>query len=92
MKQKTARVTKKDIIMLVAGKLGKNNGTFTIEQLVVGCWEQNKPMFGLAGYEQLYPNNNKVLTEMMGESGLVRQNKLVRISTGVYRLGRASIG
>ena len=35
-------------------------GTFTLSQLVIGCWELDPPAFGLEGFEGLHPDVNKV--------------------------------
>lgn len=79
------KVTKNDILLLVASKLPQ---PFPVEALTVAAWEFDKNKFGLAGYEQQYPHHNAVLCAIMGSNGLVKQGKLVRVSPGHYKVAK----
>ncbi len=76
------KVTKKDIILLVATKL---NQPFTEEELVVAVWEMDKEKFGLKGYKQQYPDNNTIRACLMGQDGLVDKGKIIKVGQKQYR-------
>lgn len=74
--------------ILSAAKLLTSQGllTFTAEQLVVTSWQHNKKLLGLRGYEEEHPDNNKVLSYVMGERGLHNQGFLDKVRPKVYAL------
>jgi hypothetical protein len=78
----SVKLTKNDLILLAAKKLPQ---PFTTEDLVVASWQLDKTKFGLDGFTDQYPNNNKVLVCLMGAKGLVKQGRLTKVSNGRYR-------
>lgn len=65
---------------------------FAAEALVVRAWKDNREAFGLAGFEHLYPDANKVLYNLMGARGLVSRGWFVQREKGkkLYELSRQS--
>ncbi len=72
-------------ILLAAYALDKKGQTsFTAEDLVVNAWKQFGATFGLKGYEEKFPDSNKVLSSIMGERGLARRGWLMKIGQKQY--------
>jgi hypothetical protein len=77
-------------ILRAAGRLsGKDLKEFSLSDLVVECWKAAPAVFGLAGYADRHPDNNKVSSSLMGERGLTTRGYLERPRPGIYRLTRA---
>jgi hypothetical protein len=76
-------------ILLAAFGLEEQGQTpFTAEALVVAAWEKYSQAFGLKGFEDRYPDSNKVLTALMGEKGLARRGWLHKAGQKLYNLTR----
>lgn len=61
--------------------------SFTAEELLVRAWEVDKNAWGLRGFEQLYPDPEKMNKELERRStSLVRTRMLIRVSPLIYRL------
>jgi hypothetical protein len=72
--------TQQQLIMEAARGLSRaGHHLFTYEQLVVEAWRVSPLVFGLAGYEENYPNANKVLSNVHGKKGLVARGLLARL-------------
>ncbi len=72
-------------ILLAAFSLDKKGQTsFTAEDLVVTSWKQFAGTFGLRGYEDKFPDSNKVLSSIMGERGLARRGWLMKTGQKQY--------
>jgi hypothetical protein len=71
------------IIRVVYGTTGE----FTIEDLIVLVWEKNKQQFGLEGYEEKYPDSQKVKCVVYGNRGLARSGYLVKTGRRTYVKG-----
>jgi hypothetical protein len=72
-----------DIIMFAAKKLPQ---PFSVEDLVVEAWKLDKEKIGLDGFKQFYPNNNKILSALMGKKGLYNGGKLVKLGKGMLQI------
>jgi hypothetical protein len=76
------KLTKAEVIMFAAKRLTQ---PFSVEDLVVEAWKLDKEKFGLSGFEQQYPSNNKVYVVLMGKKGLY-QDKIERVGQGMLRV------
>jgi hypothetical protein len=76
-------------ILLAADQLEQQGNTpFTAEAITVAVWKKFPNTFGLKGFIDLYPDNNKVLSSLMGEKGLARRGWLVKTGQKMYALTR----
>jgi hypothetical protein len=76
-------------ILLVACQLEEaGQSPFSAEALIVGVWQKYPRTFGLKGYEEQYPDSNKVLSGIMGEKGLPRRGWLAKVGQKLYTLTR----
>lgn len=80
-------MTTVEIILLAAHELEEGGRSpFTAEELVVKAWEKDKGLFGLQGYAELYPDSNRILTNIMGNKGLKGRGWVERVGEKLYRL------
>jgi hypothetical protein len=76
-------------ILLAAAALEEQGQTpFSAEALIVNAWRQYPQAFGLKGFEELYPDSNKVLAGIMGEKGLPRRGWMTKVGQKLYSLTR----
>jgi hypothetical protein len=76
-------------ILLAAEQLDKTGQSpFSAEALTVAAWQKFPKTFGLKGYADLHPDNNKILAAIMGEKGLARRGWLVKMGQKLYALTR----
>lgn len=76
-------------ILLAAEYLDKQGQSpFSAEALAVASWQKFPKTFGLKGYSEQYPDNNKILCSIMGEKGLARRGWLVKMGQKMYGLTR----
>ena len=76
-------------ILLAAAHLeGMGQSPFSAEALIVSAWQKYPKTFGLKGFEEQYPDSNKVLAGIMGEKGLPRRGWLVKVGQKLYNLTR----
>lgn len=59
---------------------------FSAEALIVVSWQKFPRTFGLKGYDEQYPDSNKVLASIMGEKGLARRGWLLKMGQKLYSL------
>src|SRR5262249_24478881 len=59
---------------------------FSAEALIVTVWQKYPRTFGLKGYDEQYPDSNKVLASIMGEKGLTRRGWLSKPGQKLYAL------
>ena len=83
----TKPLTNYEKILLVAAGLDQKDECFSAEALVVACWESDKQTFGLRGYEQQYPDSNRILSYLMGKLRLVDRGWLDRAGPKLYCIG-----
>ena len=76
-------LTRPEIILTAASKLSDE---FTESELVVAAWEFDRKVFGLEGFENEHPAENKVLANLMGVKGLVQKGLLKRTGRKKYRI------
>ncbi len=57
---------------------------FTLEDLVVRCHKDDPQVFGLAGYEDLHPDSNRVSAALAGKRGIVSKGWLVKVGNKLY--------
>jgi len=78
---------------------GDLDKTFTSEDLLVAAWKRDRFAFGLRGYEQEFPDNDKVRKELdsrgarqgSASTGLVSSGFLLRVRERMYRLTPAGL-
>jgi hypothetical protein len=76
-------------ILLAASGLEEDGQTsFHAEALVVAAWRKYPRTFGLKGFEEEFPDSNKVLSSLMGEKGLVKRGWLLKVGQKLYSLTR----
>lgn len=84
-----ADLTVSQKIILAAHRLEEQGQTpFTSEALTVASWKESKQTFGLKGYAEEYPDNNRVLACIMGERGLAKRGWLVKVGPKLYSLSK----
>jgi hypothetical protein len=84
-----AECTLPEKILLAAFGLEELGQTpFTAEALIVSAWQKYPQTFGLKGYEEQFPDSNKVLSGIMGEKGLPRRGWLAKVGQKLYSLTR----
>lgn len=62
---------------------------FGINELVVAAWKAYPDTFGLSGFIDQYPDNNKVASAMAGKKGLVARGWFDQMATKRYSLSIA---
>lgn len=76
-------------ILLAASHLEDlGQSPFSAEALIVAAWQKYPKTFGLKGFEDCYPDSNKVLAGIMGEKGLPRRGWMVKVGQKLYTLTR----
>jgi hypothetical protein len=76
-------------ILLAASSLEEQGQSpFSAEALIVSAWQKYPRTFGLKGYEEHYPDSNKVLAGIMGEKGLPGRGWMVKVGQKQYALTR----
>lgn len=84
-----ADFTAPEKILLAASQLeNKGQSPFSAEALIVASWKENQRTFGLKGYEEQYPDSNKVLSCIMGVKGLAGRGWLSKMGQKLYTLSR----
>lgn len=74
-------------ILLAAFQLEEQGQSpFSAEALIVAAWQKYPRTFGLKGYDEQYPDSNKVLASIMGEKGLARRGWLLKMGQKLYSL------
>lgn len=90
-----AQLTARQKLLLAAASL-EDSGVkpFTAEAWTVQAWKDNRPKFGLKGFENVYPCSNSTFTNFMGERGLAHDKYVKRVGPRLYELtelGRAEV-
>jgi hypothetical protein len=76
-------------ILLAASHLEEQGQTpFSAEALIVSAWQKYPRTFGLKGYEEQYPDSNKVLAGITGERGLPNRGWMAKVGQKQYSLSR----
>ncbi|MFQ3649276.1 MAG: hypothetical protein SNJ75_03005 [Gemmataceae bacterium] len=76
-------------LLLAASHLEEAGQTpFSAEALIVSAWQKYPRAFGLKGYEDKYPDSNRVLAQIMGEKGLPNRGWMVKVGQKMYSLTR----
>jgi hypothetical protein len=84
-----AECTLPEKILLAAHALEEQGQTpFSAEALIVSAWQKYPKTFGLKGYEEQYPDSNKVLSGIMGVKGLPHRGWLAKVGQKRYTLTR----
>jgi hypothetical protein len=76
------------ILLAAFGLEEAGQSPFSAEALIVGAWQKYPRTFGLKGYDDKYPDSNKVLASIMGEKGLARRGWLAKMGQKLYSLTR----
>jgi hypothetical protein len=76
-------------ILLAASHLEEQGQSpFSAEALIVTAWQKYPRTFGLKGYEEQYPDSNKVLAGITGERGLPNRGWMAKVGQKTYSLTR----
>lgn len=76
-------------ILIAASQLEEaGQAPFSAEALIVSAWRKYPRTFGLKGFEEQYPDSNKVLSGIMGEKGLPNRGWMVKVGQKLYSLTR----
>lgn len=76
-------------ILLAASTLeDRGQSPFSAEALIVSAWQKYPRTFGLKGFEEQYPDSNKVLAMIMGEKGLPGRGWMAKVGQKQYALTR----
>jgi hypothetical protein len=87
----------KDQVLLAALACSGGNfdQTFTSEDLLVRAWKAEKPAWGLRGYEEEYPDADKIHKELDGRGaankGIIGLGYVERVHNRVYRITPAGL-
>jgi hypothetical protein len=82
-----AECTVPEKILLASFQLEEQGQSpFSAEALIVAAWQKYPRTFGLKGYDDQYPDSNKVLASIMGEKGLARRGWLLKVGQKLYSL------
>jgi hypothetical protein len=76
------------ILLAAAALEGQGQTPFAAEALIVAAWQKYPHTFGLKGFEEQYPDSNKVLSSLMGEKGLAKRGWLLKAGQKQYALTR----
>src|ERR1700733_5140009 len=87
----TEKLTVPQKLLLAALEARKKSATFTAEDLIVQAWKLYPDTFGLSGYGDLYPDSNRVLTNIMGTKGMRGKGWLRKVGEKQYRLTSAGL-
>lgn len=68
---------------MCAGDSGRH---FTAEELAVAAWQDDKSTFGLRGYEDTYPDSNKLFKSIDSKGGLVAKGMIAKVGDRTFRL------
>lgn len=81
-------LTLTDYVLLASLKIteGSIEKTFTAEELLVEVWKMTPGVFGLRGFEQSYPDSNKLYTKIDGKDGLVRRGVFAKVGERTLQL------
>jgi hypothetical protein len=81
--------TASEKILLAAFQLEeRGQSPFSAENLIVASWQEYPRTFGLKGYDEQFPDSNRVLSCIMGEKGLTRRGWLAKMGQKMYSLTR----
>lgn len=84
-----ANCTLPEKILLAASLLEESGQSpFSAEALIVNAWRRYPRTFGLKGFEEQFPDSNKVLAGIMGEKGLPRRGWMTKVGQKLYALTR----
>jgi hypothetical protein len=70
-------------VNLSGGSLERN---FTAEELSVVAWRRDKTTFGLRGYENEYPDSNKLFKSIDSQLGLVVKGFITKVGDRTFQL------
>ena len=85
------KLTVPEKLLLSALAARKKAPTFSAEDLVVQAWRLYPDTFGLSGYANLYPDSNRVFTNIMGTKGMRGKGWLRKVGEKQYRLTPAGL-
>src|SRR5437879_1547981 len=84
-----AEFTASEKILLAAHHLEERGmSPFSAENLIVAAWQEYPRTFGLKGYDEQFPDSNRVLSCIMGEKGLTKRGWLAKMGHKMYSLTR----
>jgi hypothetical protein len=84
-----AEFTASEKILLAAYQLEeRGQSPFSAENLIVAAWQEYPRTFGLKGYDEQFPDSNRVLSCIMGEKGLAKRGWLAKMGQKMYSLTR----
>jgi len=70
---------------------GDSGRTFTAEELAVAAWREDKTSFGLRGYENEYPDSNKLFKSIDSKGGLVAKGLIVKVGDRTFQISGGGV-
>jgi hypothetical protein len=83
-----AELTVRQKILVSAVALGEEIDAFSVEDLIVRCWNLFPEAFSLRGYFAKHPDSNRVLAKLSGADGLCGLGWLEHTDQRMYRVTR----
>lgn len=65
---------------------GSDTATFTAEALAVQAWKMDRNAFGLRGFENEYPDSNKIFKSIDSKGGLVAKALIAKVGDRTFRV------
>jgi hypothetical protein len=65
---------------------GSDAATFTAETLAVQAWMMDRNAFGLRGFENEYPDSNKIFKSIDSKGGLVSKALIAKVGDRTFRV------
>ena len=83
-----AELTVRQKILVSAVAIGDELDAFSVEDLIVRCWNMFPEAFSLRGYFAKHPDSNRVLAKLSGADGLCGLGWLEHTDQRMYRVTR----
>jgi hypothetical protein len=92
--KRPSEISLSDKVLLAARECsdGDLKKSFTAEALLVAAWEADKHAFGLRGFEERFPDSNKLYTKIDGKGGLVAKGLLRAEGERTLQITEAGLG
>lgn len=86
-------LTNAEKVLMAAMRLcdGDSSRTFTAEELAVAAWMDDKASFGLRGYENEYPDSNKLFKSIDSKGGLVAKGLIVKVGDRTFQVSGGGV-
>lgn len=76
----------RELILLAARDVARSGHDATTARIAVRAWQLAPDRIGLAGFEALHPDSNRVLAKLSGREGLCAIGWLRRVAPNTHRI------